>query len=200
MAARAIGIAGYMGSGKTTCCRFLAGRERYHTVNGDLEAKELMNRSAAVRERLVADFGKEVVRNGTISFQKLGAIVFGDIEKLRRLNAIIHPLLLERLRKTIFMREGGIVVIDAALLPLWEIDHWFAVRFWIDASFATRLTRLRHSLPETHEEAIRSRMLMQESLLAPPPADRWLSIPNEKEAEEMNAAVFSRIHALIDDC
>ncbi|MBN1575748.1 MAG: dephospho-CoA kinase [Chitinispirillaceae bacterium] len=194
MALHCIGIAGYMGSGKTTCCRLLAGTGAFRIIDGDNEAKAIMNRTPAVQEKLAAAFGSNIVENNTISFKKLGEVVFSDSEKLHRLNTIVHPLLLERLHKTIFKRRRGTVVIDAALLPLWNIDEWFDRRIWIDASSATRYGRLVHKMPAFSEEEIRRRMQMQETLFSAPPAASWNYINNEGGIHRLTASVWSCIH------
>lgn len=191
----AVGIAGYMGSGKTTCCRLLANAGEFEIFDGDQEAKEIMNRNTVLKDKLVADFGADVVENNTISFKNLGAIVFRDIEKLHRLNAIVHPVLLERLHYTIFKKRSRVIVIDAALLPLWNIDEWFDLRLWVDASFTTRLGRLLQKAPGLGEEEIRRRMRIQESLVAIPSVRSWKHVLNEAEPEQ----VYERMRSWIQE-
>ena len=112
------------------------------------------------------------------------------------MNAIVHPLLLERLHYTIFKKRTGVIVIDAALLPLWNIDEWFDLRIWVDASFTTRLGRLLRKTPALDEEEIGRRMRMQETLLNAPSIPSWKYVLNEAEPEHMHACVRSWIQAL----
>ncbi|MBN1309396.1 MAG: dephospho-CoA kinase [Chitinispirillaceae bacterium] len=194
MALHCIGIAGYMGSGKTTCCRLLAGAGEFRIIDGDKKAKAIMNRTPALREKIAAAFGSGVVENNLISFSNLGEVVFSDSEKLRRLNTLVHPLLLERLHKTIFKKRAGVVVIDAALLPLWNIDEWFDLRLWIDASFGVRFGRLVRKLPALSEEKIIRRMRVQEMLFGAPTSASWIHIVNEGDCDHLMAAVWACIH------
>ncbi len=193
-----IGIAGYMGGGKTTCCRMLADSGGFQIIDGDRSAKELMINTEPIKEELVAAFGESVISDNNISFENLGSIVFGDMEKLRRLNEIVHPRLLERLRQTIFSKErSGVVVVDAALLPLWNIDEWFNIRIWIDASFEARLKRMTRKMTKLSKEDIIRRMRIQESVLKAPSPSSWKYIINEEEPERMKESVISYISELM---
>ncbi len=198
MALKSIGIAGYMGSGKTTCCQMLAGAGGYRIIDGDREAKNEMIQNAEVQRQLVAHFGQDVLENNVLSFKKLGIIVFSDIEKLRTLNTIVHPLLLDRLHKTIFQGGGTVMVVDAALLPLWDIEEWFDLRLWIHASFSTRLERMLGKGLSLSEEEIRRRMGMQEILFKPPAVRSWSYIMNEGDSALLKTTVTSCIRNFYD--
>jgi dephospho-CoA kinase len=66
---------------------------------------------------------QEIVRS------KLGQIVFHDPEKLKELNSVVHPPMLKRIDERIkhfqTSNESGPLLIDAALIYEWEIEHWF---------------------------------------------------------------------------
>jgi len=192
-----IGIAGYMGSGKTTCSRALAAEPDVFVVDGDVEARGIMLWNASLQHRLTQSFGEGIVENGTIDFGKLGALVFSDLRELRKLNAIVHPLLLDRLRKTIFERENGIIVVDAAVLPLWNIEDWLDLRIWIDASSETRFARLLHKNSALSAEDIRARMRQQEALFPPPDTENWIYVANERDAGTLCDAVRSHVRKYV---
>jgi len=53
-----------------------------------------------VKEKLLEEFGRGILReDGRIDRRKLGRMVFGDREALRRLDAIVHPPLLRLLKE-----------------------------------------------------------------------------------------------------
>ena len=176
-----IGIAGYMGAGKSEACRILA-EEGYSILDGDQLAKELMRENGNIRSQLMREFGKEAANEHDIDFRVLGSIVFADESQLKRLNYIVHPVLLKRLRE---MLAGGTtdtpVVFDAALIPQWHIDDWFDRLIWIHASPEVRLQRVVTKRPELSIKEIQRRMRMQEQYLMPPSEDTWTIIENDTD-------------------
>jgi dephospho-CoA kinase len=175
-----IAIAGYMGSGKTTCSKFLD-RLGCVVIDADREAKQLMNQSDEIKDSLTQVFGTDVVVQGEIHYSLLGSIVFNTIGAIEKLNHIVHPPLVKYLQDRIFNIPGKIVALDAALIPLWKIESWFDYRLWIDADFEVRLHRLYNLRSkggiEMHEYA--RRMKIQEELFQKPLKDLWDYIPNE---------------------
>ncbi len=71
-------------------------------------------------QEVVDAFGRQVVaEDGTIDRKELGAIVFSDPERLRRLNAITHLRMKEMMRAKLEAeraRGAGVAVLEAALL------------------------------------------------------------------------------------
>jgi len=184
-----------MGSGKTSCCRFLAAHDDLRIIDGDTEAKKIMLRDKNIHESLAVSFGTDIFHDGALSFETLGSIVFRNGELLRRFNRIVHPVLLRELRGIICDQPGDVVVFDAALTPLWKIDSWFDMRIWIDASFETRLVRVLNKGLALGEQEIRRRMRLQMELFdAPCGGDNWSRIDNENGISEACDAFFSLIH------
>jgi dephospho-CoA kinase len=70
-------------------------------------------------ESVVREFGEGYVRDGGIDRSRLGALVFGDHDARRRLNAIVHPLVREWMAaRTAEAAENGaeVVVQDVPLI------------------------------------------------------------------------------------
>jgi len=118
-----IGITGRAGSGKTQFCSFLK-EKGWKIIEADRIGWELLKRDEIKTEILKA-FGNSVFENNEVSRSELSSLVFTSVDKLKTLNRIVHPVLLEELKKQIEQIHEGIVVVDAALIPEWGIGDWF---------------------------------------------------------------------------
>ncbi len=90
-------------------------------VDADQTARDVVAPDSEGLQRVVAEFGKEVLRpDGTLDRATLGAIVFADEAKRKQLNSILHPLIIaaqdELLRGWERDHPEGIGVVDAALM------------------------------------------------------------------------------------
>jgi len=114
-----LGVTGGIGSGKTTVCGFLE-EQGARVFYADVEAKRLMQDDASVRAALTEAFGKGVyTEEGVLNRTHLAEQVFGDDERLERLNAIVHPHVFEAFdaAKERAADEGvALLVHEAALL------------------------------------------------------------------------------------
>src|SRR5712671_6806030 len=116
-----IGVTGLMASGKTDVARRFAERGA-RVIEGDAMGWEVL-REPEVRERIQALFGPGVMApDGSVDRRALGRIVFGDASELNRLNALVQPRLLRRVRDALDSARGeGVLVLDAALLGAWNL-------------------------------------------------------------------------------
>jgi dephospho-CoA kinase len=109
--ARTIGITGNIACGKTFVGQILLelGAERY--IDADALVHRLYESGQPVAVRVAQEFGTMVLAgDGSVDRKALGAVVFRDVEALRRLECIVHPavsvLLLDELATA---SETGIV-------------------------------------------------------------------------------------------
>jgi dephospho-CoA kinase len=168
-----VGIAGYMGAGKSTCARSFES-ESALIIDADAEAKRLMERSRAIKDDLRSAFGEAVVgAGGGIDFAALGRAAFESIDALLTLNSVTHPPLAEHLDEVVSKCEKPLCIVDAALIPLLGIESWFDLCVWIDVPFETRLARLAAKRPDLGEAEIVRRMRMQEALMRAPTGGDW---------------------------
>jgi len=115
-----IGLTGGIGAGKTTVARILE-ELGAHVIHADAVGHQVYEPGTAGWQQVVAKFGDDVVgTDGRIDRKKLGQIVFGDPAALTQLNAIVHPLIREEVRRRIDARraEGFVlpIVVEAAIL------------------------------------------------------------------------------------
>lgn len=181
-----IGIAGYMGAGKSTAARLLL-RKGARIIDADAVAKANVYTDEGIRRRLVRAFGNSVLENGSVSFHALGAMAFGSKEALLRLNAIVHPPLLETLRT--MLRGTEPVILDAALIPFWGVEPWLDGCLWVQASLETRLLREKSLRADLDEPSILGRMRLQEEVMAAPTGVLWKRVDNDGSLESLAGAL-----------
>lgn len=90
-----VGITGGIGSGKSYVARvFKALGVPFY--DADKEAKLIMNNSPIIADKLIDAFGHQVyTAEGQLDRKFLGEMVFKDIAKLKRLNEIVHPVVIQ---------------------------------------------------------------------------------------------------------
>lgn len=93
-----VGLTGGIGSGKSTVAKLFSKFEEVAIYIADVEAKQLMNTSKEIRQKLLAEFGEEVFQNNALNRPFLANIVFKNKEKLHILNSIVHPVVHNHLR------------------------------------------------------------------------------------------------------
>ena len=114
-----IGLTGGIGTGKTQVSEMLE-KLGAAIVNADLLGHQIYVPHSEGWREVVEAFGEEILApDGEIDRTKLGPIVFGNPEALKRLNAITHPkiyaLANESLKK--LPQQGTkVAVLEAALL------------------------------------------------------------------------------------
>ncbi|MEV7547282.1 dephospho-CoA kinase [Streptomyces sp. NPDC089915] len=156
-----VGLTGGIGAGKSEVSRLLAGYGAV-VVDADRIAREVVEPGTPGLAAVVEAFGRSVLTGeGTLDRPKLGAVVFADPEKLRTLNAIVHPLV--GARSAELERAAGpdaIVVHDVPLLTENGLAPLYDLVVVVDAAPETQLTRLTALRGMTEEEA-RARMAAQ---------------------------------------
>ncbi len=111
-----IGLTGNIATGKSTVMAILAelGAE---IIDADKVAHELMLPGAPAYVQVVAEFGAGILAaDGEIDRKKLGAIVFADSERLRRLDDIVHPLVVRHVAAYLPLVKRPVVVMEAIKL------------------------------------------------------------------------------------
>jgi dephospho-CoA kinase len=141
-------LTGNVASGKST----VADRWReagVTIIDADRLGHAVLAEDEQARNALVAEFGAEILnREGAIDRSALGDAAFSDPARVARLNAIVHPPLLERLDAALAQaRESGadIVVVDAALVFEFGLGEVLDTLVLVTAPASIREERLRRS-------------------------------------------------------
>ena len=112
-----VGLTGSIGMGKSTAAKMLR-QMGVPVYDADAAVHALQAPGGAALLPIEAAF-PGVVKAGVLDRQALGARVFGNKEALRKLEAIVHPLVCRKQRaflKRAALRGAGIVVLDIPLL------------------------------------------------------------------------------------
>jgi dephospho-CoA kinase len=115
-----IGLTGGIGSGKSTVAQIL-GEFGAPILDADKVAHTTYAPGAPAYDAVIAAFGRDVVAaDRTIDRRKLGTIVFGSPERLKKLTAIVWPATFESIRRNVAeLRTRGTklpIVVEAAIL------------------------------------------------------------------------------------
>jgi dephospho-CoA kinase len=139
-----IGLTGGAGSGKSTVSAMLRdlGAE---VVDADEATHAVYEPGTPGFDAVVSEFGAGYVRDGKIDRAGLGALVFGDEDARRRLNAIVHPLVREWMAaRTAEAEQNGaeVVVQDVPLLFENGLQHLYSSALLVYVPEQVQLERL----------------------------------------------------------
>ncbi len=127
------GITGEIGAGKSYVGRKFSeyGKQRrigVHNIELDEIGHQILGESVEelyvrTRRQIAEEFGETVeLPNGMIDRKILGEIVFNDSFKMNRLNQLLYPPLLVKLRRAIYGKRG-LIFLNAALLAEAELTY-----------------------------------------------------------------------------
>jgi dephospho-CoA kinase len=115
-----VGLTGGLASGKTYIASCFEGFGA-HVAYADKLGHETLLPTGEAYAEVIREFGKEILdREGFIDRAALGAIVFANEERLKKLNAIVHPHVFRR-EEAFFAQvaerdAGGVAVVEAAIM------------------------------------------------------------------------------------
>ncbi len=111
-----LGLTGNIATGKSTVARMLEDLGAT-VIDADALVHELQRPGMPVYHDIVAAFGPGILdRAGELDRKALGAIVFADPEKLRRLESIVHPAVAIESMRRITEASTPVVVYEAIKL------------------------------------------------------------------------------------
>ena len=144
-----VGLTGGIGTGKSTVSRKL--RERgYPVIDLDVISREVIEYPEVIDE-LVRNFGNEILENQnntsgkkSISRNKLRQTVFKEEKKVSVLNSIMHPPIVEEMRKQIekLRKSYKTVFVEVQLLFEAKLEKEFDIIVLVYADKKTQLERV----------------------------------------------------------
>lgn len=158
---RRVGLTGGIASGKSSVSAILAELGAV-VIDADALAREVVEKGTPGLDAVVAEFGTGLLTpEGDLDRPAMGALVFADVEARRRLEAIVHPLVFERIVDLeTHAPPGALVVHDIPLLAESGRADTFDAVIVVHAPEDTQIDRMVRDRGWTEEEA-RARIAAQ---------------------------------------
>lgn len=121
-----IAITGSIGSGKSAFADFIRGKG-YPVIKADDISKEILANDKVVKEKVIHEFGEESFSGNEINKNYLAEKVFSDPENVLIINAILHPLVIDKIAVLMAMelKKSDKVFVEAALIYEADMEKMF---------------------------------------------------------------------------
>ena len=156
-----VGLTGNIATGKSTVLQYLRAKGAY-VIDADKLTHQAMQPDGPAYAAIVETFGPSVVNgDGAIDRTALGRIVFSDADKLRQLEAIVHPAVFALAKEELARTDVSLVVVEAIKLLESQRLLTLCKEVWVvTADPDVQLRRLMSQRGMTETEA-RQRMAAQ---------------------------------------
>jgi dephospho-CoA kinase len=193
-----IGVTGAPGAGKSSLAAIFAGLGAT-VVDADVIGRLVVETGPTLLHQLAESFGPDILASdGSLQRRELARRAFASPEATARLNALVHPPLLERVRRE--LKGAGTtptpaVVLDAALILEWDARDLVNALVVVTAPEASRLARTMSARGLSETEAL-------ERTAAQWPQERKISaadyvITNDGCPDALRARALDVWHAII---
>ena len=144
-----IGLTGGIGVGKTTTANLI---KEYGAdiIEVDQLGRDLLHKDPDAKANIVKEFGESILDTaGRIDREKLGQIVFGNVERLQTLEAISHPAINQILNRLIGEQTSGVIILDMAVLVEKKLAYFQGSPMYqkvvvVESEMILRNERLKH--------------------------------------------------------
>lgn len=149
-----LGLTGSFGSGKTTVAGILRSCGA-KIIDADRIAHRCIAPGTKTYKRICKVFGKNILKKDrSIDRVKLGGIVFGDKDLLKKLNKIIHPEVIRVIRNKIKKTKSKIIVLDAPLLLEADLRSAIDKLIVVNIKRAKQLERIQKEFSFSRQEIL----------------------------------------------
>ena len=136
-----IGLTGGIGSGKTTICKIFESLG-IPIFNSDEYAKQLLKNNTQIIEKIKKTFGENIVNENRINKQKISQIIFSNEKKLKIINDIIHPVVIQGFNQWCEKQTTKYIIKESALLFESKTYRELDKIIWVEASENLRIKRV----------------------------------------------------------
>jgi dephospho-CoA kinase len=149
-----VGLTGGIASGKSTVSAMLAELGAV-VIDADALAREVVQRGTPGLDAVVAEFGTTLLTpEGDLDRAAMGSLVFGDAAARKRLEAIVHPLVIERMAALeAAAADDDLVVHDIPLLAEGGRADTFDAVIVVDCPPELQIARMMSDRGWTQEDA-----------------------------------------------
>lgn len=139
-----VGLTGGIAAGKSTVAKRWAEQGGIE-IDADQIAREVVEPGSIGAASILARFGPTVFSDdGSLDRSKLGSIVFGDPDKLKALEQIVHPLVKARAQQIVAdLPENSIAIYNVPLLVEASVDLPFDMVVTVEAPAKEQIERLK---------------------------------------------------------
>jgi dephospho-CoA kinase len=122
-----VAVTGFPATGKSSFCQFLRSFGSF-VLEADEIVHEIYAANAEVRQQITSILGPEILIEGKISVDKVANVVFSDFSKLRAIEKILHPLVLEKIiqgASEAAQKKAPLFVVEVPLLYETGFEKYF---------------------------------------------------------------------------
>ncbi len=149
-----VGLTGGFGTGKSTVARMF-GLFGARIIDADKISHGLIKPREEACRKIIRLFGKEILTKfGIINRRKLAGIVFSDRKSLAKINKIMHPAIIRRMKQEIKSAKEDIVVLDAPLLLETGLDRLVDTVVVVNANLDNQIKRIQKRAALSKSEII----------------------------------------------
>jgi dephospho-CoA kinase len=158
-----VGLTGGIGAGKSEVSKRLAAQGAI-VIDADAIARDVVAPGTPGLAQVLDAFGQDLVQpDGSLDRERLGEIVFADKDRLGVLNAIVHPLVGQRMGELEnAAAANAIVVHDVPLIAENGLASGFDLVVVVDAPPSVQLSRLVRQRKMSADQ-VKARMAAQAS-------------------------------------
>jgi dephospho-CoA kinase len=155
-----VAVTGNLYSGKSTVCQLLQ-KQGAFVLNADLIVHHLLLKPHVIQS-VIEIFGREILDDQEkIDRKKLSSLAFKNNELLKKLEELLHPLVLEEIQKTYYeksssLHKESLFVVEVPLLFEAGWQNWFDFTILVKAEMDTRRKRFLNQGYENNDFTLRS--------------------------------------------
>ncbi|MEF9863574.1 MAG: dephospho-CoA kinase [Christensenellaceae bacterium] len=137
-----IGLMGNSGSGKSTVAQYLKEKGAY-IIDADKIAHEICDVGQEGHKAVKAAFEPYFFNDdGSLNRHRMGMYVFANKEELKRLESVLHPIVIKRVKEQLHAAHEDLIVVDCALLVKTGLYKVVEEVWLVRASDDTKIERI----------------------------------------------------------
>ena len=149
-----LGLTGGVGAGKSRILKLFSHDYGAQVIQADLVARKLEDPGQPGLTGLVSLFGTGILqKDGTLDRKGFADRIFGNPEALKRVNALIHPLTWNEIKRQIRESSAELIVVEAALFDerSREVCQYL---LYVDTQDEIRIQRLMENRGYSREKCL----------------------------------------------
>ena len=149
-----LGLTGGVGAGKSRILELFSHDYGAQVIQADLVARKLEDPGQPGLTGLVSLFGTGILqKDGTLDRKGFADRIFGNPEALKRVNALIHPLTWNEIKRQIRESSAELIVVEAALFDerSREVCQYL---LYVDTQDESRIQRLMENRGYSREKCL----------------------------------------------